>query len=172
MLGMYFSEFFVKAQLFWEGHKNLELSPTWFDVYSKFLWPSQKSWTLPFRCVPKSKCGGNKVSRRSSGILGLQIAAADEAKCDNDSDVCCSEKEITQECSDYAQDGYKCVSTCYDVPQDFPSKDERKTIISPYLPKVLKSIIFPEELSICQQRGGWGQKHVNFYWFSVLFVLK
>ena len=105
---------------------------------------------FPFRCVPKSKCGGNKVSRRSGGLLGLQVAAADEAKCDNDSDICCSEKEITQECSDYAQDGYKCASTCYDVPQDFPSKDERKTIISPYLPKVLQSIIFPEEPSLCQ----------------------
>ena len=22
-----------KVQIFWEGHKNLELSPTWFDVY-------------------------------------------------------------------------------------------------------------------------------------------
>ena len=80
--------------------------------------------------------------------MGLQVAAADEAKCDNDSDICCSEKEITQECSDYALDGYKCASTCYDVPQDFPSPDERKTIISPFLPKVLQSIIFPEEPSI------------------------
>lgn len=79
--------------------------------------------------------------------MGLQVAAADEAKCDNDSDICCSEKEITQECSDYALDGYKCASTCYDVPQDFPSPDERKTIISPFLPKVLQSIIF--------HRGGW-----------------
>jgi len=95
------------------------------------------------RCVPNSKCGGNKVSRRSGGVLGLQVAAADEAKCDNDSDICCSEKEITQECSDYAQDGYKCVSTCYDMPQDFPPPDQRKTIISPFLPKEAK----------CDRRG-------------------
>jgi hypothetical protein len=130
------------------------------------------NFLLTFRCVPKSKCGGNKVSRRSSGILGLQVAAADEAKCDNDSDVCCSEKEITQECSDYAQDGYKCVSTCYDVPQDFPSKDERKTIISPYLPKVLQSIIFPDKPSIGQQRGGWvGSKTCQFLLiFSTVYV--
>ena len=33
MLGMYFSEFFVKAQLFWEGHKNLRYLPYGFDIY-------------------------------------------------------------------------------------------------------------------------------------------
>ena len=35
-----------KVRLFWEGHKYLELSPTWFDIYlvnSIFLWSSQKN---------------------------------------------------------------------------------------------------------------------------------
>ena len=29
--------YFSKVQLFWEGHKNLELSSTWFDTYNSFM---------------------------------------------------------------------------------------------------------------------------------------
>ena len=47
-----------KVQLFWEDHKNLHNLPHGFDVLlskcqnheeemRQFLWPSQKSWTLP-----------------------------------------------------------------------------------------------------------------------------
>ena len=53
-----------KVRLFWEGHKNLELSFTLFDIYYclsnvvednfKFLWPSQKIWTFK----KKNNCCG------------------------------------------------------------------------------------------------------------------
>ena len=91
-----------------------------------------------YSCVPGNKCGGNKVVRRSSGLDGLEVAAADEAICPNDSDICCSEDEIDRECSDYSPDGYKCVQNCFDLPQDEPSESEQLSNISPFLPKEAK----------------------------------
>ena len=85
--------------------------------------------------MPRNKCGGIKVIRRSGG---LEVAAADEATCPNDSDICCSEDEIDQECSDYSPDGYKCVRNCFDLPQDEPNESEQLSNISPFLPKEAK----------------------------------
>ena len=88
--------------------------------------------------MPGNKCGGNKVVRRSSGLDGLEVVAADEAICPNDSDICCSEDEIDRECSDYSPDGYKCVRNCFDLPQDEPNESEQLSNISPFLPKEAK----------------------------------
>ena len=87
------------------------------------------------RCVSTDKCQGNKVSRRSGGLESLLIATADDAKCP-DEEICCAEGEITQECSDYSEDGYKCAEQCYDIPQDFPL--EYYSEITPFLPKEAK----------------------------------
>ena len=55
---IHISKLCIKVQLFWEGHKDLELSSTWFDIHSeniklsgKHLCPSHKSWTLQKRNV-------------------------------------------------------------------------------------------------------------------------
>ena len=83
------------------------------------------------------------MSRRSGGLFGLEIAAADDATCPNESDVCCSNEEIVHDCSEYKADGYKCLKACFDTPQDFVPENERKSKISPYLPNEAK----------CPQRG-------------------
>ena len=74
---------------------------------------------LLFSCVEKDKCNQNKVNRRSGGILGLEIAVADDAICPKISEVCCANQEIVRECSDFSADGFKCVNACFDMPQDF-----------------------------------------------------
>ena len=74
---------------------------------------------LLFSCVEKDKCNQNKVNRRSGGILGLEIAVADDAICPKTSEVCCANQEIVKECSDFSTDGFKCVNACFDMPQDF-----------------------------------------------------
>ena len=78
------------------------------------------------RCVAEDKCARNKLKRRSGGQEGLEIAIADEATCPNDSDVCCSNKEVVNNCSDYMDDGYSCAKICDDGPQDFLSPGKRK----------------------------------------------
>ena len=91
-------------------------------------------------CVAKEKCEGNKVERRSGGLLGLEIAAADNGICPNESDVCCSDEEIVYDCSDYSADGYKCVNGCFDMPQDVIHENERVSNISPFRPKEAKCL--------------------------------
>ena len=64
------------------------------------------------RCVPENQCGGNKVAQ--VGLFGLENTAVDEAFCSKESEICCSEDEITQKypedkiCSEI--DGYRCAS--------------------------------------------------------------
>jgi len=106
------------------------------------------------RCVPKEQCGGNKVSRRSGGLEAFLIASADDAECPDefqdtssrsgglealfgDSEmVCCAESEINRRCADYADDGYSCVTQCFDMPQDIPVSPLSQ--ITPFLPKEAK----------------------------------
>ena len=88
--------------------------------------------------MAEEKCGRNKLKRRNGGQEGLEIAIADEATCPNDSDVCCARKEIVNDCSDYKEDGYKCVKICHDGPQDFVPESKRKSKAKPYTPKESK----------------------------------
>ena len=85
--------------------------------------------------MPKGKCEGNKIERRNGGISGLRTNFADEGKCPNDMDVCCPIEEVPHECSEYAEDGYKCSEKCGDAPQDIPSESERRSNATPYRPK-------------------------------------
>ena len=63
---------------------------------------------------------------------------ADDATCPNDSEVCCLEKEIAQECSEYKKDGFKCAATCFDMAQDIPKENDRISTILPFLPTLAK----------------------------------
>ena len=63
---------------------------------------------------------------------------ADAATCPNDSEVCCLEIEIAQECSDYKKDGFKCARACFDTAQDIPEENNRISTILPFLPKLAK----------------------------------
>lgn len=112
------------------------------------------------RCVPSNQCESRS---------GLEVAAADEGTCPNDSDICCSEDEIDRECSDYSPDGYKCVQNCFDLPQDEPSESEQLSNISPFLPKEAKcpkgelcckrlekpNLAEEPNLSVCEDQPGF-----------------
>ena len=101
--------------------------------------------------MPKGKCEGNKIERRSGGISGFKTNFADEAKCPNDMDICCPIEEIPHDCSEYAQDGYKCSKTCADAPQDITSETERISNVIPYQPKEAKC---PNDQSCCKTNTG------------------
>ena len=56
-----FCSFLRKGQLFWEDRTNLHNLPLW-----KFLWPSQKSWTLLSHLVHFRLYIGNACCQKSS----------------------------------------------------------------------------------------------------------
>ena len=116
--------------------------------------------------MPNEKCGLNKLDRRNIGGDGIEIALADQATCPTETDTCCSNEEITHDCSEYAQDGYSCVKKCYDLPQDIPDVNERKSNVNPYQPKEAKcprneicckrkSPIVPEGSGKCESSKGY-----------------
>ena len=118
-------------------------------------------------CVDKNKCNQNKVNRRSGGLLGLEIAVADDAICSNKSEVCCSDEEIVKECSDFSADGFKCANACFDTPQDFipeGAKDAKCPQIGQMCCKRTKSPIvrtMPEGVLRCEDAQS-GYKCLNF----------
>ena len=51
--------------------------------------------------------------------------------------------------SPYSADGYKCASSCYDLPQDEPKKEDRKSDIEFYFPKEARC---PKNQICCKRR--------------------
>ena len=61
------------------------------------------------RCVAKSDCRGAAAgAKRTIEICLDPSSVADNAICENESEMCCHEENIQRPCEDYSPDGYQC----------------------------------------------------------------